>query len=96
MNHFNEICGLKPGDHIADTGAFSLKTSTVLGLKTNYEQFVPEDKMDQVIRILKEYLPGTEPQWYLEADIDLKPIRALPSKFPVTFESVTNGLTYPC
>ena len=96
MEHLDEICGLKPGYHIADTGVFSRKASLILGLKTNYKQIVPEDKMDEVIRILKEYLPGTEPQWYLEADIDLKPIHTLPSKFPVTFEAVTDGFTRPC
>jgi len=93
MEHLNEICALKPGNHIADTGVFSLRTSTVLGLKTNYRQLVPEDKMDEVIQILKKHFPGTEPQWYLEAEIDLKPIHTLPSRFPVTFEGVTNRLT---
>jgi len=30
------------------------------------------------MRVLKKHLPEAEPQWYLEADIDQKPIRALP------------------
>jgi len=85
MEHLNEICDLKPGYRIADTGVFSLKTNLVLELKTNYRHLVPEDKMDEVIRVLKEYFPGREPQWYLEADIDLEPIHTLPSRFPVTF-----------
>jgi len=96
MVHLNDICGLEPGNHIVDTGVFSLKASIILGLETSYRQFVPEDKMDEVIRVLKEYLPGRKPQWYLEADIDLKPIHALPSRFPVTFEGVTDELTCVC
>ena len=93
MYHLNEICGLALGKHITDTGVFSLKTSLVLELKTNYRQLIPEDKMDEVIRVLKELLPGTEPRWYLEADIDLNPIHALPSKLPVPFECAANVLT---
>ena len=92
MEYLNEICGLVSGRHIADTGVFSLKTNLVLELKTNYRQLIPEDKMDEVIRVLKEHLPGTEPQWYLEADIDLNPIHILPSKLPVTFQGATNRL----
>ena len=92
--HLNEICGLRMGNHIVEAGVFSLKTNIVLELKTNYRQLIPEDKMDDVIRVLKEYLPGTEPQWYLEADIDLNPIHAIPSRFSVKFEEgVTIWLT---
>ena len=59
-----------------------------------HRQLIPEDKMDDVIRVLKEHLPGTEPQWYLEADIDLNPIHAIPSRFSVKFEEgVTIWLT---
>ena len=61
MVHLNEICGLELGNHIDDTGVFSLKTNLVLELKTNYRQLVPEDRMDEVIQVLKEYLPGREP-----------------------------------
>ena len=96
VRHLNEICGLKPGYHIADTGVFSLKTNLVLELKTNYRQLVPDNKMDEVIRVLKEYFPGREPQWYLEADIDLKPIHTLPSRFPSIFEGVADELTCIC
>ena len=93
MEYLNEICGLVSGKHIADTGVFSLKTNLILELKTNYRQLIPEDKIDEVIRVLKEHLPGTEPQWYLEADIDLNPIHILPSKLPATFKDATNELT---
>jgi len=46
VRHLNEICGLKPGYHIADTGVFSLKTNLVLELKTNYRQLVPDNDID--------------------------------------------------
>ena len=84
LKHINEKCGLKSREEIFDTGVSSLSTNFVLELKTNYEQRIPEDKMDEVMRVLKEYLPDTEPQWYLEHDIDLKHIRASPSEFLVT------------
>ena len=84
LKHINEQCGLKLGGRITGSGVSSLSTSFVLELKTNYEQRIPDDKMDQVMRVLKEYLPETEPQWYLEHDIDLKHIRASPSEFLVT------------
>ena len=84
MKHINEKCGLKPGGRISDSGVSSLSTSFVLELKTNYKQRIPEDKMDEVMRVLKNYLPETEPQWYLEHDIDLMHIRPSPSGFLVT------------
>jgi hypothetical protein len=61
LRHLNKQCGLKPGGDIYGTGVSSLSTNFVLELKTNYRQLVPEDKVDEVIRILKEYLPGWSP-----------------------------------
>ena len=84
LKHINEQCGLKSREEISGTGVSSLSTNFILELKTNYEQRIPDDKMDQVMRVLKKYLPETEPQWYLEHDIDLKHIRASPSEFLVT------------
>ena len=90
LRHLNVQCGLKPGGDIFGTGVSSLST--------NYQQLVPEDKMDKVMRILKEYLSEVEPQWYLEADIDLKRIRTTPSMFLVICGGVTKMLTrvHPC
>lgn len=56
------------GNHIPDTCVFPLKANPALGLEASYRRIVPEDKMDEVIQILKDYLPGTEPHWYLEAE----------------------------
>jgi len=78
LERINEQCGLKGGGKISDTGVSSLGTNVVLELKTNYHQLIPKDKVDDVMRVLKKHLPEAEPQWYLEADIDQKPIRALP------------------
>jgi len=78
VRHINDMCGLERGHCVTVTGVLSRKANVILELKSNYRQLVPEGKMDGVIRVLKELLPGTEPQWYLEADIDLKPIHAVP------------------
>ena len=94
LRHINKQCDLKPGSNIFGTGVSSLSTNFVLELRTNYEQLIPEDKMDEVMRVLKKHLPETEPQWYLEADIDLKHIRTSPSEFPMICEDVTKRLTY--
>jgi hypothetical protein len=93
LRHLNKQCGLKPGGNIFGTGVSSLSTNFVLELKMNYQQLVPEDKLDEVMRILKEYLPEVEPLWYLEADIDLKRICTAPSRFLVICEGVTKTLT---
>ena len=93
LDYLNEQCGLKPGRKISGTGVSSLRTNYVLELKTNYRQRIPQDEMGDVIRVLKEHLPGTEPQWYLEADIDQKRIHALPSEFPAACEGMMGRLT---
>lgn len=61
-----------------------MSTNFVLELKTNYQQLVPEDKVDEVMRVLKKYLPKTEPRWYLEANIDQKRIHPSPSESSIT------------
>ena len=91
LKHLNEQCGLKAREEITGSGVSSLSTNFVLELKTNYEQLIPEDKMDKVMRVLRKYLPDTEPQWYLETDIDLKHIRVSPRELLVT--DVTQRLT---
>ena len=65
LRHLNKQRGLKPGADIFGTGVNSLSTNLVLELKTNYQQLVPEDKVDEVMRVLRKYLPKTEPRWYL-------------------------------
>ena len=83
LGHLNDQCGLKPGGNIIGVGVNSLSTNFVLEIRTNYQQRIPMDKLDEVMHVLQEYLPETEPGWYLEADIDQKRIHASPSEFPV-------------
>jgi len=48
----------------------------VIELETNYNWWIPEQKLDEVVSVIKEHfnLPkNTKPRWYLENDIDLKP-----------------------
>ena len=93
VEFLNEQCGLKPGTKIYGTGVYSMSTSYVLELKTNYRQRIPQDKAGDVMRVFQKHLPDVEPQWYLEADIDQKPIHALPSEFPVACEGIMGRLT---
>ena len=93
LRYLNEQCGLKLGGNIIDTGVSSLSTNVVLELKTNYRQRIPQDKLDDVIRVLKNNLPETEPRWFLEADIDQKRISISPSEFLVVYNGVTRRLT---
>ena len=82
IGHLNEQCGLKPGGNIHGTGVDSLSTNFILEVRSNYQQRIPMDKVDGVMQVLQKYLPETEPGWYLEADVDQKPIHASPSEFP--------------
>lgn len=61
----------------------------MLELETNYGRRVPKEKVDNVIRVIKDVfqLPDdAKPKWYLENDIDLKEPDEylLPSKPPVS------------
>ena len=86
MPFLNKRCGLGPdSDEAIDCGrVHSLETALVLELKTNYRGRVPEEKMGDAIRVIKEvfHLPDdTKSKWDLEGDIDLKPDDyPLPSK----------------
>jgi len=85
LGHLNGRCGLKPENKIIGTGVDSLSTNFVLEVRTNYKQCIPMDKVDEVMQVLQEYLPETEPAWFLGLDIDQKRINPSPS------ESITRG-----
>ena len=91
LKHLNEQCGLKPGGKISGTGVNSLKANFVLEVRTNYQQRIPMDKLDEVMEVLQTYLPETEPAWFLEFDIDQKRIDPSPSELPITRGGVTKG-----
>jgi len=40
--------------YLTCAGVFSRTTDTVLELEINYRQLIPEDKMDEVIQVLKK------------------------------------------
>jgi hypothetical protein len=73
--YLNERCGLSPEEGIACGDVHSRQVLLVLELGTNYKRRVPQEKADNVIRVIKEVfqLPeDAKPKWYLEVDIDLK------------------------
>ena len=94
LRHLNKQCDLKLEGNIFGTSISLLSTNFVLKLKMNYQQLIPEDKMDEVMQVLKKYLPEMEPQWYLEANIDLKPIHISLSEYPMTCEGLVKRLMF--
>jgi hypothetical protein len=73
--YLNERCGLSPEEGIVCGHVYSRKVALVLELQTNYRGCVPQEKADNVSRVIKEvfHLPeDAKPKWYLENDIDLK------------------------
>ena len=81
MPFLNGRCGLGPDPDEAIVCGFvhSLETALVLELQSNYMGRVPEDKIDDVIRVIKEIfrLPDdAKPKWYLEYDtVPARPTR---------------------
>jgi len=75
MPFLNERCGLPPKEGIVCGDIHSKQAALALELKTNYRHRVPEERIDDAIRGIKEvfHLPDdAKPKWYLEVDIDLK------------------------
>jgi len=71
----NERCGLSPEEGIDCGHIHSKQEALALELQANYRRRVPEKKMDDAIRVIKEVfhlLDDAKPKWYLEVDIDLK------------------------
>jgi len=74
MSFLNGRCGLSPEADVDCNHARSLEAALVLELKSNYRRRVPKEKMNGVIRAIKEtfQLPDdTKPKWYLDGGIDL-------------------------
>ena len=71
----NERCGLSLEEGIICGHIHSKQAALALELKTNYRRRVPEEKMDDAIRVIKELFHlsvDAKPKWYLEVDVDLK------------------------
>ena len=104
LGHLNELCGLPPEDGMTIGWIHSREGAIVIELETNYNWWIPEEKLDDAIEVIKEHfnLPSdAKPKWYLEDDVDLKepdeyqlPGKPLVSnedaaKFLITFLSVS-------
>jgi hypothetical protein len=75
LPYLNERCGLSPEEGITCGHVHSRKAALVLELGTNYRRWIPQEKVDNAIRGIKEVfqLPeDAKPKWYLENDMDLK------------------------
>jgi hypothetical protein len=71
-SHINERCGLPPGQGIICQHIDSKQGDLVLEIATNYRARVPGDKLDEVLRGIREVLSlpdHTQPKWYLEPGI---------------------------
>ena len=98
--HLNRICSLLPGEGMTTQWIHSREGIVVIELETNYNRWIPEQKLDEVVSVIKEHfnLPkDAKPGWYLENDIDQKPPDQyfLPSKPSVSCGDATKFLTVP-
>ena len=99
-SHLNERCGLPPGENILYGHIDSKESNLVLEIATNYATRVPGDKLDHVLRSIREVfsLPDdAQPKWYLDSGIREKD----PDEYHLPRESsiqavndVVNDITY--
>jgi hypothetical protein len=98
LGHLNKLCGLPPKKGMVSRWIHSREGIVVIELETNYDWWIPEEKLEEAIDVIKEHfnLPkDAKPKWYLENDIDLKEPDEylLPSKSPVFHGSAAKALT---
>ena len=75
LGHLNKLCGLSPEEGMTTGWVHSWEGIAVIELETNYNWWIPEEKLDNAIGVIKEHfnLPSdAKPKWYLENDVDLK------------------------
>jgi len=73
LGHLNKICALPPGDGMTTRWIHSREGIVVIELETNYNWWIPEEKQDKVVSVIKEHfnLPkDAKPRWHPENDID--------------------------
>jgi len=98
LGHLNELCGLPPKEGMRARWIHSREGIAVIELETNYDWWIPEEKLEEAVTVIKEHfnLPGdAKPKWYLENDIDQKEPDEylLPSKSHVPYDGTVNFLT---
>ena len=71
-DYLDKLCDLPPDRGLRCDATYCGEAYLVFGQTSNYERWVPEEKIDDVLRTIKEvvWLPGAKPKWYHE-DIDL-------------------------
>ena len=84
--HINERCGLPSEKGVAWQLIHSKEAILVFEIATNYRTRIPEDKLDDVLRGIREVLslPGdAHPKWYLEPTI----VGKAPDEYRLSCES---------
>ena len=85
-SHINERCGLPPGKDVACQLIDSKEADLVFEVATNYRMRIPGDKLDDVLRCIREVLllpEDAQPKWYLEPGVDEK----APDEYRMSSES---------
>ena len=95
LGHLNGLCGLPPNKGMTTQWIHSREGIAVIELESNYNWWIPEDKLEEAVNVIKEYfnLPSdAKPRWYLENDVDLNEPDEylLPSKSMVPFDNGRN------
>ena len=87
-SHLNERCGLPPGQGVVYAPIHSKQSDLVLEITTNYRMQIPEEKLDDALRGIREVFSlsdDAQPKWYLEPGIDEKD----PDEYHLSSESFT-------
>lgn len=98
LGHLNELCGFPPEKGLTAGWVQSREGMIVVELETNYNWWIPAERLDEVIDVVKEHfdLPkDAKPKWYLENDIDEREQDEylLPSELLALYGNAANFLT---
>ena len=75
MSHINERCDLPPEKDVAWQLIDSKDADLMFEIATNYRTRIPRDKLDDVLRGIREVLSlpdDAQPKWYLQPGVDEK------------------------
>ena len=97
LGHLNELCGLPPDKGMTIGWVHSREAAVVIELETNYNWWIPEEKLEDAVGVIKEHFgfpSDAKPKWYLEDDIDEKEPDEylLPSKSPGSYDGAVEFL----
>ena len=101
LGHLNKLCGLPPKQGMTSKWIHSREGIAVIELESNYDWWIPEEKLDDAIGVIREHfnLPSdAKPRWYLENDVDLKEPDEylLPSESYISYDDAAKPLTTFC